>query len=242
MTSRDKLEDPERFAKQVQTLCDLYGQAQTLHAQGVHVISTDEKTGMQAVERKYRTKPSRPGLVELREFEYIRHGTLCLTANFEVATGQIVSPRIEATRTNLDFLAHIKKTISVDPNGRWIFVLDNLDPHKSEMLVRFIAEKIGHDDDLGVMSNSGVLRSRATRTAFLTDESHRIRFVFTPRHCSWMNQIEIWFSVLARRVLRRGSFISTDDLRKRVMDFIHYFNEVLAKPYRWTYTGKLLSA
>jgi hypothetical protein len=213
-----------------------------LHDQGVHVMSTDEKTGMQAVERLHPTKPTRPGQIERREFEYKRHGTLCLTPNFEVATGRIVNPRIAFTRTNLDFVAHINKTVNDDSEGTWIFVADNLDPHKSEELVRYVAWAIGCDDDLGVMSKSGVLKSRATRTTFLEEPSHRIRFVFTPRHCSWLNQIELWFSVLARKVLRRGSFTSLDDLRSKLLAFIEYFNDVLAKPYRWTFTGRPLSA
>ena len=163
------------------------------------------------------------------------------TANFEVATGRIVAPRLADTRTNIDFVEHVADTISTDPDSKWIFVVDNLDPHKSEALVRFVSDQIGYHGDLGRMFKSGVLKSRATRTEFLSTPEHRIRFVFTPRHCSWLNQVEIWFSVLARRVLRRGSFKSKEELRRRVLDFIDYFNDVLAKPYRWTYTGKLLT-
>lgn len=241
MTSKDKLENPELFAKQVQAVCQLYKDAPRLHAMGVHVVSTDEKTGMQAVERKYPTKPVRPGLVERREFEYVRHGTLCLTANLEVATGRILAPRLAETRTNLDFVNHIRTTIAEDPEGEWIFVVDNLDPHKSAELVEYIAEQLQLDTDLGQKFRRGPLRSRATRTAFLADPSHRIRFVYTPRHCSWLNQIEMWFSVFARRVLRRGSFASKSELAEKTRGFIDYFNRVLAKPYRWTYTGKVLA-
>jgi hypothetical protein len=242
MTSRDKLDAPEQFARQAQQLCDVYADALALHEAGVHVVSTDEKTGMQAVERLHPTKPTRPGLVERREFEYIRHGTLCLTANLEVATGRVVAPRLAETRTNVDFREHVGNTIASDPDGRWLFIVDNLDTHKSEELVRFVADAIGHEGDLGAMGKTGVLKSRATRAQFLSNPDHRIRFLFTPRHCSWLNQVEIWFSVLARRVLRRGTFRSKDDLRDKVLRFIDYFNEVLAKPYRWTYTGRLLAA
>ena len=242
LTSRDKLEAPEAFARQVQEICDVYAQAEALHAAGVHVVSTDEKTGMQALERKYPAKPSRPGLIERREFEYIRHGTLCLTANFEIATGKVVSPRIAETRTNEDFVEHVDTTLAADPEGRWIFVVDNLDPHKSEELVRYVAGNIGFVGDLGVKFKRGILKSRASRTEFLTRKDHRLRFVFTPRHCSWLNQVELWFSVLARKALRRGSFSSKDELRDRVLEFIKYSNDVLAKPYRWTATGRLLVA
>lgn len=242
MTSKDELEDPVRFAEQVATICDVYRAVPELHARGVHVVCTDEKTGMQALERIHPTRPTRPGLVERVEFEYRRHGTLCLTANFEVATGKILAPTIEPTRTGDQFVAHIERTIASDPDGEWWFVVDNLDTHKSEELIRFVAERIGCPDDLGVKSKSGVLQSRASRTAFLADPSHRIRFVFTPRHCSWLNQVELWFSGLARRFLRRASFTSTEDLRERLLAFIEHFNAVLAKPYRWTYAGRPLTA
>tara|TARA_B100001245_G_scaffold65536_1_gene45491 strand:+ start:158 stop:886 length:729 start_codon:yes stop_codon:yes gene_type:complete len=240
MTSRDKLEDPDRFAEQVQAVCDLYLQAKELHHRGVHVVSTDEKTGMQAVERLHPTKPTRPGLIERREFEYVRHGTLCLTANLEVATGRIIAPTLADTRGNVDFVQHIRQTISSDPAGEWVFIVDNLDPHRSGELVAFVADSIGYAGGLGRMSKNGILKSRKTRAEFLSDPTHRIRFVYTPRHCSWLNQIELWFSVLARRVLRRGSFDSKECLRDRVTAFIRHFNKVLAKPYRWTYTGRPL--
>jgi len=242
MTSRDKLEDPERFDAQVATLCEVYRSAQALHAQGVRVVCTDEKTGMQANEQIHPAKPPRPGLVERLEFEYERHGALVLTANFEVATGKILAPTIEATRTNEEFTAHIKRTIASDPAATWWFIVDNLDTHKSEALVRFVADRIGFTGDLGVLFKHGILKSRASRGAFLAEPSHKIRFIYTPRHCSWLNQVELWFSGLARRLLRRASFASKADLRARLLRFIDHFNAVLAKPYRWTYTGRPLVA
>jgi hypothetical protein len=216
--------------------------APELAAEGAHIVSTDEKTGMQALERLHETKPVRPGLVERVEFEYIRHGTLCLFANFEVATGRIVSPSIGPTRTEQDFAEHIDKTIATDPDGVWIFVVDQLDTHLSATLVELVARRCGITEPLGAKGKEGILKSKPTRREFLQDTSHRIRFVYTPRHCSWLNQVEIWFSILARRLLKRSSFTSLKDLRKRVLAFIKYFNKVLSKPFRWTYTGRPLQA
>lgn len=195
---------------------------------------------MQALERLHDTKPVRPGLVERVEFEYVRHGTLCLMANFDVATGQVLSPSVGPTRTEADFVAHLEQTIDTDPAATWIFVVDQLDTHVSASLVEMVARRCEIADDLGIKGKSGILKSKKTRRAFLEDSSHRIRFVYTPRHCSWLNQVEIWFSILARRVLKRSSFTSLDDLRQRVLAFIDYFNAVLSKPFRWTYTGRPL--
>ena len=205
-------------------------------------MSVDEKTGMQALERIHASKPARPGLVERLEFEYHRHGTLCLIANFEVATGKIISPTLGPTRTEADFAAHIEATIATDPDASWIFVADQLDTHRSATLVELVAKRCGIQENLGVKGQTGILKSKQTRRAFLQDPAHRIRFVYTPRHCSWLNQVEIWFSILARRLLKRASFTSLEDLQTRVLDFIHYLNHVLAKPFRWTYTGRPLQA
>jgi transposase len=205
-------------------------------------MSTDEKTGMQALERLHETKPVRPGLVERIEFEYVRHGTLSLIANFDVVTGKVVSPSIGPTRTEDDFVTHIDRTIATDPDAGWIFVTDQLDTHRSATLVELVARRCGIEDDLGTKRRTGVLKSKKTRRAFLEDPTHRIRFVYTPRHCSWLNQVEIWFSILSRRLLKRASFTSLENLRMRVVQFIDYFNDVLAKPFRWTYTGRPLRA
>ena len=206
------------------------------------MVSTDEKTGMQALERLFRTKPARPGLVERVEFEYKRHGTLCLTANFDVVTGQILRPTISETRTEADFSAHIEQTIASDDSGSWVFVVDQLNTHMSESLVRLVAEHCALEDDLGLKGKTGILKTKKSRKKFLSEKTHRIRFVYTPRHCSWLNQVEIWFSILARRLLKRSSFTSLEDLQARVLKFIDYFNRVLSKPFRWTYTGRPLQA
>lgn len=221
-------------------MCKLYHQAEELHAQGVHLVSTDEKTGIQAVERIHPNHPMEPGKPELLEFEYERHGTQALIATFEVATGRVISPTIKATRTEEDFAEHIRQTVATDPQGAWVFITDQLNTHQSESLVRGVAERCGISDELGVKGKRGILQTMASRAAFLQDEAHRIRFVYTPKHCSWLNQVELWFSILTRRLLRRGSFKSTDELKARILAFIDFFNETLAKPFKWTYIGKPL--
>lgn len=223
-------------------VCELYAEASELHAAGVHVISTDEKTGIQALERAAPTRPMLPGRAELREFEYIRHGTLSLIANFEVATGRIIQPSIGPTRTEADFANHISRTIQTDPEGEWIIITDQLNTHQSESLVRLVVDRCGLAVDLGEKGKSGILQSMPARAAFLSDPSHRIRFVYTPRHSSWLNQVEIWFSILGRRLLSRASFETTEDLAARILAFIDYFNKTLAHPFRWTYAGRPLAA
>jgi transposase len=240
LNSADKL-DPVEFAARSKAVCDAYQQAGELHKQGTHTASVDEKTGIQALERDAPTLPMCPGKVERQEYNYDRHGTLCLTANLEVATGQIMAPTIGLTRGEQDFAGHIERTIASDAQGTWIFVADQLNTHQSEALVRLVVKHCGIETDLGVKGESGILQSMRTRRAFLEDTTHRIRFLYTPRHASWLNQVEIWFSILVRRLLKRASFQSLEQLRQRLLAFIEYFNRTLAKPFQWTYKGKVLA-
>ena len=207
----------------------------------MHTVSTDEMTGIQARERIAPTRPMRPGQTECREFEYRRHGTQCLLGNFEVATGQVISPTVQPTRTEREFAEHLARTVATDPQAGWIFVADNLTTHCSESLVRYVAKACGITEDLGTKGKRGILQSVATRRAFLTDPSHRIRFVYVPKHTSWLNQIEIWFSILVRRVLKRGDFKSVADLGEKIRAFIEYFNRTMAKPFKWTFAGRPLN-
>ena len=220
-------------------ICILYAYARLLATMGVHVISCDEMTGIQALERVAATQPMQPDQPERIEFEYVRHGTLSLIANFEVASGQVVLPSLGPTRTEVDFAVHIAQTIATDPEAAWVFISDQLNTHQSEALVRLVAQHCDPTAELGVKGSSGVLKSLTSRAAFLSEVAHRIQFVYVPKHTSWLNQVEIWFSILVRRVLKRGNFNSLDDLRAHILAFIAYFNQT-AKPFAWTYTGRPL--
>src|SRR5271157_1196965 len=184
--------DPVQFQKQVEAVCDCYLEAPELAKNhNTHTVSVDEMTGVQALERIAPSKAMIAGKCQLIEFEYTRHGTLCLIGNFVVTTGELLRPTIGPTRTESDFASHIEQTVATDPEGSWVFLVDNLNIHCSESLVKLVAEACEVPTDLGKKGVRGVLKSVASRQAFLSKLSHRIRFVYLPKHSSWLNQIEV---------------------------------------------------
>ena len=230
-------DDPDFEAKAL-AVCRLYLDAPRLYRQGELVVCVDEKTGMQALQRLHPTKPGQPGRVERREFEYVRRSTRCLLASLAVPTGQVLGSVTER-RATWDFVRHVRDVVEAFPQvKKFHWVMDNLNTHWTFALCRYLAREEGE----AVWRGRPTLRTGAQRRAFLQEPSRKHVVYYTPRHGSWLNQIEIWFGVLARRVLRRGEFGSVEELARRVLEYIAHYNRHQAHPYEWTYTGKPLAS
>lgn len=230
----------ERRNERIADICQVYKNAAT--ATDELIISYDEMTGVQALERIAPDLPMSSGKPQAIEFEYKRNGTQTLIAGFNVTTGQVIGACGE-TRTEEDLKKFIEEIITKNPDyKKYRFVGDQLNTHKSESLVRYVAAYCNINQYLGIKGKEGILKSMQTREDFLCDTDKKIVFHYTPKHASWMNQIEVWFGMLAKKVINRGNFKSTDELRERILEFIDYFNETMAKPFKWTYQGKVMVA
>jgi DDE superfamily endonuclease len=225
--------DPD-FEAKAHDICTLYLNALRFFEQGRVVIWSDEKTGMQMLQRNYPPQPIEPGKPEKREHEYIRHGVRALLASFVVPTGHVVW-NLGETRTSADFAAHLANVVKQLPAmQRYDWVVDNLNTHWSLEVCRLVAQWCN------VPCVAKNLHRGVQRRAFLSDSSHKHGFHLTPKHGSWLNQVELWFSVLARRFLKRGDFRAAQDFETRLDDSLEVYNTHHAHPYRWTYTGQPL--
>jgi len=230
----------EKKEERIADICNTYHEA--AKKKDEIVFSTDEMTGIQALETIAPDLPMKPGKPQAREFEYKRNGTQTLIAAINVATGKVVA-HCGDTRTEDDFCNFIKELVENNPGfQRYHFVCDQLNTHKSESLVRYVDEYCKLDLKLGIKGKGGILESMPSREEFLGNPNHSIVFHYTPKHASWMNQIEIWFGILAKKVIKRGHFSSREQLKTKLLAFVDYFNSVMAKPFKWTYQGKVLAA
>jgi hypothetical protein len=225
--------DPD-FEAIAQEVCGLYVQAPAFYQHGRLLLCTDEKTGMQILGRPFPTQPPEPGKPAKREFEYLRLGTRTMITSFVVATGEVVWD-LGPTRTNLDFRAHVLRVAAHFPGMKQFdWVVDNLNTHQSLEL----CEVVAYLCDLPFRPES--LKTREQRRVWLSDPEHKHVFHYLPRHGLWLNQVELWFSVLARQFLRRGDFTSVREFEARLVRYMEVYNLEEAHPYRWTYTGEPL--
>ena len=240
----------KKLAAGSKRICDAYQEAPALYQQGIRTICVDEKTGMQALERNAADLPLQVGSPERHQVEYTRHGTQCLIANWDVVQGQCIAPSLGETRTEKDFQQHIQQTVELEAKVlRWRFIADNLNTHCSESLVKYVATfENTKPEELGIKGKKWILKNKETRATYLSNQEHKISFIYTPKHCWWLNwaalrQIEIFFGILHKKAIgrhsvKRANFMSKEDLKDKVLKFIDYFNQTFAKPFQWTYGGK----
>lgn len=233
-----KIEDWEVFCVRVALICQLIINATDQSLVNQHLFSVDEKTGIQALERFTSIAPKSKGLTKRKDSEYKRNGTTCLTAALNVATGKIANNLLRATRKEPDFLEFITTTVDLYPKeDKIIFIADQLNTHLSESLVLYVAKLIDFKGDLGIKGKQGILKSMQSRKEFLENPAHRVRFVYTPKHCSWLNPIENWFAKVQRHVVKNGNFASVEQLVEKIDKYICYFNRDLFKPLNWKFKG-----
>jgi len=237
--STEKADNPETYKAKVKAINNAYAKAREIASSGndvnTRIISTDEMTGIQALEHKYPDKLPLPGKNARMEFEYIRHGTISFTAFFDVVSGKVSNPYLNDTRKEDDFVDALDQLIQTDAEKEWIIIADNLNTHYSASLVEYVSKQIGYDKPLGRKGKTGILENKESRIGFLSNPEHRIRFLYTPKHCSWLNQIEIWFGIISRQLIKRKSYTSVDELTASIRNFVEQYNNLFAHPFNWKY-------
>ena len=213
-SSPEKHDNPESF-KKIEKICGICLQAAEPAGCGTEVYSTDGMTRIRALERRYQDKPVRPGSPALHGSEYIRHGTISLITFLRAADGRIRSPYLNSTRNEEDFCNAVRQLMAEDADKNYIIICDGLNTHKSEGLVKLAAQECSITADPGIKGKKGIPESMKSREAFLMDESHRIRFVYTPEHSSRVNRIEIWSGIISRKLLKKGSYKSVEEMAQR---------------------------
>ena len=234
-----KIANWDAFVKRVALVCSFILLAIKKSDPNLHVLSLDEKTCIQAIERHESTAPKSKGGYTRKEFEYTRHGTTTLIAAIDVSNGKLLNAHLKPTRDEKDYADFVKQTVGFLPEMDKIVILsDQLNTHLSETLVRWIAESGYYsEEDLGIKGQSGILKNMQTRRAFLESEYHRVRFIFTPKHCSWLNPIENWFAKLQRHVIKNGNFKSVKELEQKIRIYIDFYNQQFAKALKWKFKG-----
>ena len=227
-----KIDNEEKFVVRIEKLNEIYKLVKSTNE--IVVSSSDEKTGIQAISHS-RTSKMSVGRLKRIESEYIRNGTTCLIASRNIKTGKLNAYTLGQTRKENDYLAHVKEIVASQPNKKHIIICDQLNTHKSASLVEWIASTCYDTIDLGIKGKEGILKSQKSRMIFLENKDHKIRLFYTPKHCSWMNQIENWFGILQRKIIKYGEFTSVESLEKQIADFISYYNKVLSKPIKWKF-------
>ena len=228
----------DRRDERINNICTVYANAAVTPDE--LTMSYDEMTGVQALERIATDLAMASKKPQAIEFEYKRHGTQTLIAGLNVSTGKVMGTCGE-TRTEKDLKDFVERAVTENPGYKtYHFVGDQLNTHKSESLVRYVRDYCGITKELGIKGKEGILKSMQTREDFLCDPDKKIVFHYTPKHASWMNQIEVWFGMLVKKVIKRGNFKNKKDLNSKIMEFIDYFNETMAKPFKWTYQGKVM--
>jgi transposase len=193
------------------------------------LFSLDEKTGIQALERKYPDQPTQPGQPYRREHSYHRHGTQDLLAAFEVSSGNVFAQTLDG-HSSVYWEGFIKELVSQYPEDqKFHFIQDNYSTHSTPQLCQLVAELC--------RVSLPELKTKEDRRRWLMQSDKRIVFHYLPTHASWLNQIEIWFSTLSKKLLKRLNVSSLQELKNKIVKFIEYYNDKLAHPYKWTYTG-----